>query len=111
MSNVIEVKKSPLGGKGVFATTYIRKGSRIGRWVGELTNRNEGRYLIYLEFLKYEGVYEGRGRLRFLNHADKPNSDFKGFELFATRPIHKGEEITIDYGEDYSWRDGQKMVK
>jgi SET domain-containing protein len=46
----------------------------------------------------------GTTELRFLNHAARPNAEFRVDRLFALRNIRQGEEITCDYGEDY-WGD------
>ena len=40
----------------------------------------------------------GRNILRFVNHAGSCNAAFEGFDLYATRPIPRDAEITIDYG-------------
>lgn len=104
MKSIIFVKKSPLGGYGVFATENIGKGRRIGRWVGKRTNRNS-KYVNWMEFPEGFRGYLGRGRLKFLNHSDKHNSEFNGLELFAIKSIRKGAEITIDYGDEYEWND------
>ena len=39
----------------------------------------------------------GRNALRYLNHSERPNAEFDGFELYARRRIRADEEITIDY--------------
>lgn len=45
--------------------------------------------------------YEGIGRLRFLNHDPRPNSEFRGLEVHAIRTIRPGDEITVHYGEEW----------
>lgn len=99
----IEVRPSPIHGMGVFATTLIRKEERIGRYVGYRTQR-DGRYVLWVTGRtgKWQG-YRGYGRLRFLNHDPHPNSEFRGLDLYAVRPIRPGEEITFHYGEE--WED------
>ena len=42
----------------------------------------------------------GDNELRFLNHADKPNAEFDGWDLYAATQIKKGEEITFNYEPD-----------
>jgi SET domain-containing protein len=54
--------------------------------------------------------YRGRGHLRFLNHANCPNSEFYGLDLYALRAICSGEEVTIDYGDEYEWDDDHRMA-
>ncbi len=107
-NKIIQVKKSKLNGFGVFSKVYIPKGGRIGRWVGQKVEKTRSKYAIYLEFNGKDRIYLGSGLLKYLNHSDLPNSNFKGFELFATEPIEKGQEITIYYGDDYVWKDNQK---
>ena len=104
MKGKIEVRRSPLSGRGVFATEPIRAGERVGRYVGERTVRN-GRYVWWIEFADGWRGYRGRGRLRFLNHADQPNSELNGLDLYALRVIREGDEVTIDYDDEHKWDD------
>jgi uncharacterized protein len=97
----VEVRSSSIHGMGVFATDTIRRGARIGRYVGYRTQR-DGRYVLWVTGDKGEWRgYRGYGRLRFLNHHSKPNSEFRGVDLYATRTIRPGEEITFHYGEEW----------
>ena len=41
------------------------------------------------------------GSLRFVNHTSKPNAEFFGRDLYATKTIRAGDEITIHYGEEW----------
>lgn len=106
---MIDVRGSRLEGRGVFATRATHRGGRLGRWVGERTTRND-RHTCWMMFPEGWRGYKGRGRLRFLNHADRPNSEFRGLELFATRAIRPGDEVTIDYGPEYEWDDGHRKA-
>jgi len=45
--------------------------------------------------------YDGNNELRFLNHAAQPNGEMDGLDLYANRKIKAGEEITINYGEEF----------
>ncbi len=98
----IEVRPSPIHGHGVFARQTIESGDRIGRFLARRTDR-DGEHVLWVEDGDELKGYEGYGRLRFLNHDLKPNSDFEGLDLYALRTIQPDEEITIHYGED--WED------
>lgn len=98
----IEVRRSPIHGRGVFATRRIQADQLIGVYEGERTRRN-GAYVLWIE--EDDGVVvgiNGRNQLRFLNHRSKPNAVCWGEELFALKEITPGEEITIDYGEEWA---------
>ena len=45
--------------------------------------------------------YNGNNELRFLNHAKLPNGEMDELDLYASCEIGAGEEITIDYGEEF----------
>ena len=109
MNGKIEVRRSPLSGRGVFATEPIPAGERVGRYIGERTVRN-GRHVCWMKFADEWRGYRGRGRLRFLNHANRPNSDFIGLDLYALQLIRKDDEVTIDYGDEYEWDDQHRMA-
>lgn len=103
MSRPTYVKKSRIHGFGVFARRRIQRGTYLGRYHGNSTTRN-GRYVLWV--IQNDGSHigiNGRNGLRFLNHSRRPNAEFVGNELFATRAIPADEEITIDYGDD--WQD------
>jgi len=109
MKRKIEVRQSPLSGCGVFATETIRAGNRVGRFIGERTTKN-GPHVCWMKFDDEWRGYQGRGRLRFLNHGAHPNSEFNGLDLYALRVILSGDEVTIDYGIEYEWDDEHRMV-
>ena len=99
----IEVKASPVHGKGVYALRRFRRGSYIGTFRGVET-QEDGTHVLWVtdEQGRQTGV-EGRNELRFLNHDPEPNAEFIGLDLFALRNIQPGREIMIDYGEE--WRE------
>lgn len=95
----VYVAESDIHGRGVFAARHIRKGATIGTFEGVPTRRN-GRYVLWVE--RDDGGWDGRrgtGDLRFVNHSDTPNAEFRGWDLVALRAIRSGEEVTVDYGE------------
>jgi SET domain-containing protein len=98
----LEVRKSSIHGKGVFATRRIQRDENLGVYGGVRTRRN-GTYVLWVEYDEGEVVgISGRTRLRYLNHSALPNAVFYGDELFALCEIQPGSEVTIDYGEDWA---------
>lgn len=88
---------SRIHGQGLFARLDIEDGDYIGTYKGYRT-RQEGRYVLWV-CAEGEPCVGRRGLnlLRFLNHADEPNAEFDGFDLYASEDIHIGDEITINY--------------
>lgn len=98
----VEVRASAIHGQGVFATRVLARDSWIGCYEGARTEEN-GTYVLWVEFEDGETVgIDGDNALRYLNHAHRPNAEFRGDQLFALREIAAGEEITFDYGEDWA---------
>jgi len=102
----LEVRNSPIHGKGVFACGEISTGDFLGAYTGPKASRN-GTYVLWVTDEKGEeyGV-SGRNKLRYLNHSSEPNAEFDGQELWALDDIQPGEEVTFHYGEDFQdWLD------
>jgi SET domain-containing protein len=94
------VRRSPIHGRGCFASEPIEAGEVIGRFEGESTT-DEGDHVLWLD--------DDRGlvvtnELRYLNHDPEPNAEFDGetLEVWAVRPVAEGEELTIHYGDDWA---------
>jgi uncharacterized protein len=95
------VSDSPIHGRGLFARRPIAADEYIGSYHGRRTQKN-GMHVLWIwndRRERWEGI-DGVNEMRFLNHADEPNADWWGADLYAIRPIAKGEEITFDYGWD-----------
>lgn len=95
------VDDSPIHGKGLFARRRIERDTYIGTYEGKPT-LNNGMHVLWLwneERDRWEGI-DGRNEMRFLNHDTEPNADWWGNDLYATRRIERGDEITFDYGWD-----------
>ena len=110
----IEVRRSKIQGRGVFATRRIRKGQRIVEYAGERVTPDEGerryvegdmsRHHTFLFTLDENTVIDGgrRGNIsRFINHSCDPNAeaiieDDRIF-IYAKRNIQPGTEILYDY--------------
>ncbi|HIF97013.1 MAG TPA: SET domain-containing protein [Myxococcales bacterium] len=101
----VEVRVSPIHGRGVFALRRLRAGGHIATFEGRPTQR-DGIHVLWIfedDDEDREIGIEGRNELRFLNHSVNPNAEFLGLELHATRNIQPGYEVTIHYGE--AWED------
>jgi uncharacterized protein len=113
---MIEKRRSPIQGSGVFATQPIPKNKRIIDYAGEkITNREslkrEARYLkeghIWCFKLNRSYVRDaavGGNVARYINHSCTPNcyTQVTGDTIWirAARNIRKGEELTYDYSTD-----------
>ena len=102
----IEVRDSPIHGKGVFALQSVSPGTLIGVYEGRIvTEKMDSPFVLWLE--DEEGRWfgiEGDGPLRYMNHdGDEPNvvAGVDSPFIFCARPIQAGEEITICYSEDW----------
>jgi len=113
---MIQKRRSPIQGAGVFATRPIPKNKRIIHYAGEKISNQES--------LKRERRYISTGHIwcfkltnrtvidagvdgnvaRFINHSCRPNCyiDIKDGVIWirAARTIRRGEELTYDYNTD-----------
>ena len=113
-SMLIEVRHSPIHGRGVFATRRIKSGKRIIEYIGEHITPQEAdrrydddsvdRPHILLFTVDEKTVIDGaRGgnEAQFINHSCEPNCEAvnDGGRIFveAIRDIEQGEELTYDY--------------
>ena len=97
------VADSPVHGRGLFARHDIPADTWIGHYDGPQTQEN-GMHVLWMESGDGQDEwigYDGNNELRFLNHASRPNGEMDGLDLYAISNISKGEEITIDYGEEF----------
>jgi SET domain-containing protein len=88
---------SPIHGSGCFAVARIAAGAFIGTFIGP-TVAEDGAHVLWsqLDDQSWEGR-RGTSVLRYLNHSERPNAAFDGFDLYALAAIPAGCEITIDY--------------
>lgn len=94
-----ELAPSRIHGIGVFATGDVKTGEVIARYKAKPVNR-ASRYVGWSETVEeHTQHYEITGKLKFLNHACRPNADLVHTNLMALRPIRAGQEITIGYGD------------
>lgn len=105
------VKKSGPGlGQGLFATFDIEKGALIAEYTGKriptaYADTLKTRYLFEIDD---EWTIDGSSRdnvARYINHSCEPNAEAEIHDgrvyILATRDIATGEEIGIDYGDEY----------
>jgi hypothetical protein len=108
------VRRSPVHGKGVFATQPIRKGTRIIEYKGKRVNWDwasrkyapvEGRpthtFLFELDDGRVIDANQGGNAARWINHSCSPNcqaieEDGRVY-IEALRAIRPGEELGYDY--------------
>lgn len=96
----LQVRRSPIHGKGLFTARAVAAGELIGVYEGKPV-QEDGMHVLWVEheYGQWTG-YEGTNCLRFLNHCSDPNAEMDGLICFARRDISADEEITIDYGWD-----------
>ncbi len=102
--------KSPIHGVGVFAGEFIRKGTKIWRFVEGFDHCYSPKQFARLpkaarDFIKQHG-YQVDGEVlltvdhdRHINHSDDPNTYLHDGYALARRNIRKGTEITNNYRE------------
>jgi|SRR6266571_7484090 len=106
----LSIRKSPINGRGCFATIPFRRGRKIAEYTGEritdLEATKRARRRRFLRICDIDGHFSldgsrGGNGTHYINHCCDPNAYMKtlyGHVLFfALRNIRPGEEITIDY--------------
>ena len=107
----VVVKKSPLHGRGVFATRPIRKGARIVEYTGRrvlwssIPDDQDDVETYYFGLDNDKEVIDpsvGGNEARWINHSCDPNcetiEDHRGRVFIKTiRSIRTGEELVYDY--------------
>ena len=111
----IQIRRSGVHGKGVFALQDVAEGEELIEYVGEVIswaeaerrhphdpqNPNHTFYFHIDEDHVIDGLHGGNAS-RWINHACAPNceADERGGRVFirALRSIAAGEELSFDYG-------------
>lgn len=97
-------------GHGLFATASIQRGDFILEYTGKRvpTPRADSMTTRYLFEIDREWTIDGESRsniARYVNHSCEPNceADIRDGRIliYASRDIERGEELTIDYGDEY----------
>src|SRR4029077_895566 len=109
----LEVRTSPIQGRGCFTTRAIKKGEWIIEYTGRRLRFKEANQLYHERTATYlfrlsdnDTVIDGIGVASLVNHSCEPNcatieQDARLF-YFALRDIAAGEELTLDYNLDNS---------
>ena len=98
-------------GKGLFALKPIQKGDFILEYTGKTIptkvadEMDEARYLFEVDKKWTIDGEDESNTARYINHACDPNTEAEVHDghilITAVRDIEAGEELTIDYGEEY----------
>ncbi len=121
---MIEVRRSPIAGQGVFALQRIPKGTRIIEYTGERVSADEAnrRYsapdahrhvlLFSLEDGTQIDAAVGGNEARFINHSCAPNCEAVEEDghiyIDAIKTIPKGSELTYSYYLDVADDDEER---
>ncbi|HSX00120.1 MAG TPA: SET domain-containing protein [Patescibacteria group bacterium] len=98
----IEIKNSPIAGKGIFAKEPIKRGALVLKWRPKVLTKEQAAELPAEEQKHYtypngEKVLWMQPPERFVNHSCEPNTHVVDESDVALRDIKPGEEITSDY--------------
>jgi SET domain-containing protein len=98
----IEIKDSPISGKGVFAKRLIKSGETIFKWNPKVLTKEEAQKLPKEELDHYtypdgDNILWMQPPERFMNHSCDANTKVVGKSDLAVRNIQIGEEITSNY--------------
>lgn len=112
----LEMRKSRIHGRGVFARRDIPAGTRLIEYVGLPISKRKSAELClkqnsYLFTVNSASDLDGKvswNPARLINHSCEPNCEANLAEsdriwIFSIRPIARGEELTFNYG--YSLED------
>ena len=111
----IQVRRSGVHGKGVFALVDIAKGERVIEYVGEVISWDEAQrrhphnpkdpnhtFYFHVDEQHVIDALHGGHAARWINHSCGPNceADEDGGRIFikSLRKIKAGEELNYDYG-------------
>ena len=113
MKKLYKIKKSNIDNRGLYATTNIKKNTKIIEYKGKIITVKETETnpkfdndkAIYLFNLNKKYDLDGDFKYntaRLINHSCDPNCEVDGVGLklwiYAIKDIKKNEELTYDYG-------------
>ena len=113
MKKLYKIKKSKIDNRGLYATTNIKKNTKIIEYKGKIITVRETETnpkfdndkAIYLFNLNKKYDLDGDFKYntaRLINHSCDPNCEVDGVGLklwiYSVKDIKKNEELTYDYG-------------
>ena len=113
MKKLYKIKKSKIDNRGLYATTNIKKNTKIIEYKGKIITVRETETnpkfdndkAIYLFNLNKKYDLDGDFKYntaRLINHSCDPNCEVDGVGLklwiYAVKDIKKNDELTYDYG-------------
>jgi SET domain-containing protein len=118
LADGLSIRKSPIDGKGCFATLPFRRRRKIAEYTGERIPDREAERRAHRAKLRIcdidgewslDGSRGGNGT-HYINHSCAPNAFMRTVSghvlILALRDILPGEEITIDY--ENTWHPNSK---
>jgi SET domain-containing protein len=110
---LIEIRRSRIHGRGLFARQDIAAGSRLIQYLGRRISKQRSAELClkqnaYIFTLNEQDDLDGRvswNPARLINHSCEPNCDAELDDqdriwIISRRAIPRGEELTYNYGYD-----------
>ena len=107
---LIEVRRSGVHGRGVYAREFISKGARIIEYTGQRVperdapDHEDDPHTFYFGLETGEVIdpeLGGGNEARWINHSCDPNCESieenNGIFIYALRDIEPGEELSYDY--------------
>ena len=99
-NDLLEVRESPLHGRGLFAVQPIAKGTELGLCQAEPTE-DDGLHVLWIDDAGCERV-QVQCDLKYINHGKQPNVVYyDDLTVVALKKIKAGEELLHDYGEEW----------
>lgn len=93
---MVEVRNSPIHGRGLFATTFIPEDTVLGilQTVPADPEKLDGPYVLWVDGDPVEVACD----LRYINHSEAPNAVYyDDLTVVTLRDVLPGEEIVHDY--------------
>ncbi len=105
----LSVKRSPIHGRGCFATQAFAARTKVAEYTGERITNAEARRRGHRRILRISGLDDrhsidgsrGGNGTHYINHSCRPSCFMQTVRgrllVLALRDVRAGEEITVDY--------------